>query len=164
MDRHALASGEGEATWFLGNLMTLKATAETTGGAYGLLESLIRPGFSPPLHVHHREEEAFWVLEGEVTFQSGERTFAAGPGSFVFLPRDVPHTFVVEGDAHARLLTLISPGGGERFFVDAGRPPEHDGLPPAGPPDTERLKRVAAEYGAEIVGPPLQPGPRARAA
>ncbi|HJZ62055.1 MAG TPA: quercetin 2,3-dioxygenase [Miltoncostaeaceae bacterium] len=164
MDLQALLSGEGEATWFLGNRMTLKATAETTGGAYGLLESLIRPGFSPPLHVHHREEEAFWVLEGEVTFRYGDRTIAGGPGTFVLLPRDVPHTFVVEGDTPARLLTLLSPGGGERFFVDAGDPPADGGLPPAGPPDIDRLKRVAAEYGAEIVGPPMQPRAGARAA
>ncbi len=149
--------GEGEASWFLTNHMTLKATKDETDGAFGLVESRIAPGSSPPLHVHRQEDESFYVLEGEVTFKAGDETFEAGPGSFVFLPRDLPHTFVVEGDEPARMLTLLTPGGTERFFVDGGRPPEHEGLPPAGPPDIERLRRVAAEYGNEIVGPPLQP-------
>jgi len=152
-----LATGEGEAVWFLGNRVTVKATAGTTGGAYGLIESLIAPGFSPPLHVHHREDEAFWVLDGEVSMRCGDRTFRAAAGSFVFLPRDVPHTFVVEGGTPVRMLTLLTPGGGEAFFVEAGRPPEHDGLPPAAPPDIALLQRVGARFGTEIVGPPMAP-------
>src|SRR6185503_9984985 len=98
-----IGPGEGRAVWFLENRMTIKATARSTGGAYGLVESLIAPGFSPPLHVHHREDEAFWILEGDVSMRCGDRTFRAGPGAFVFLPRDVPHTFVVEGDVPARM-------------------------------------------------------------
>jgi mannose-6-phosphate isomerase-like protein (cupin superfamily) len=160
-DAIMLAPGEGRNIWFLANRMTVKATAETTGGAFGLLESHIAPGFSPPLHVHHREDESFWVLSGELTMRCGDRTFRAGPGSFVFLPRDVPHTFVVEGDAPARLLTLLTPGGGEGVFIDGGRPAAHDGLPPAARPDIEALTRVSAQYGAEIVGPPLAPTRRA---
>jgi mannose-6-phosphate isomerase-like protein (cupin superfamily) len=151
------APGEGEASWFGPNLMTVKATAETTGGAYGLVESWIRAGSSPPLHVHHREDEAFWVIAGQLRFRCGEEEIDAGPGSFVFLPRDVPHTFVVEGEENAHVLTLVSPGGGEGFFVDGGRTPEAPGLPPAGPPDVEKLKRVAPLYGSEILGPPLAP-------
>ncbi|HKF65678.1 MAG TPA: cupin domain-containing protein, partial [Vicinamibacterales bacterium] len=89
------APGEGQAVWFLGNHMTIKATAASTNGAFGLVESLIAPGFSPPLHVHHREDESFWVLEGELSMRCGDRTFRASAGSYVFLPRDVPHTFVV---------------------------------------------------------------------
>lgn len=156
-DACALAPGEGHTIWFLRNRMTVKATAATTGGAFGLVESLIAPGFSPPLHVHHREDESFYVLEGELSMRCGDRTFRASAGSFVFLPRDVPHTFVVEGDAPARMLTLLTPGGGEGVFVDAGRRPEHDGLPPATPPDLATLKRVSEQYGAEIVGPPMAP-------
>jgi mannose-6-phosphate isomerase-like protein (cupin superfamily) len=155
-----LASGEGPAIWFLRNRMTIKATAESTDGAYGLVESWIAPGFSPPLHVHHREDEAFWVLEGDVSMRCGDRTFRAGPGCFVFLPRDVPHTFVVEGDTPARMLTLLTPGGGERVFIEGGRPAGHDGLPPAAPPDLEALRRVSERYGAEIVGPPMAPAGR----
>ena len=153
-----LPPSAGQRVWFLRNHLTIKATADTTGGAFGLFESLIAPGFSPPLHVHHREDESFWVLEGELTMRCGDQTFRAGPGAFVFLPRNVPHSFVVEGDRPVRMLTLLTPGGGEGFFIDAGRPAEHDGLPPEAPPDIAALKRVSEQYGAAIVGPPLTPG------
>jgi len=159
-DARFLGPGEGQPIWFLRNRMTVKATAETTGGAYGLVESFIVPGFSPPLHVHHREDEAFWVLEGELTMRCGDRTFRASAGAFVFLPRGVPHTFVVEGNEPARMLTLLTPGGGEKLFIDGGRQAEHDGLPPATPPDIEALKRVTERYGGEIVGPPMAPAGR----
>ena len=151
-----IAPGEGQQVWFLRNHMTIKATAASTGGAFGLVESLIAPGFSPPLHIHHREDESFWVLEGELSMRCGDRTFRAGAGSFVFLPRDVPHTFVVEGNTAARMLTLLTPGGGEGVFIDGGRPAGHAGLPPETPPDIEALKRVSERYGAEIVGPPMK--------
>jgi quercetin dioxygenase-like cupin family protein len=154
-----LGPGDGTQVWFLKNLMTIKAVAQNTNGAYGLLESLIAPGFSPPLHVHHREDEAFWVLDGEFTFRCGQRTFRGLPGSYVFLPRGVPHTFVVEGDKPGRLLTLISPGGGEAFFVEAGRPAERPTLPPPGPIDFAALERAATRFGDEFVGPPLAPSP-----
>jgi len=152
-----LGPGEGTAIWFLTNHMTIKATAETTGGAYALVESLIAPGYSPPLHVHYREDEAFWVLEGDLSLRCGDRTFRAGAGSYVFLPRGVPHTFVVEGDAPARMLMMLSPGGGEGLFIEGGRPAEREGLPPVVPPDIEALKRISERYGSAIVGPPMTP-------
>jgi quercetin dioxygenase-like cupin family protein len=152
-----LGPGEGRPVWFIKNLMVVKATVETTGGAYGLLESLIAPGFSPPMHVHHCEDEAFYVLEGEFTFRCGERTFRGTPGSYIFLPRGVPHTFVVEGDRPGRLLTLISPGGGEMLFVEGGRPATAATLAPPGPIDFASLERVAKKFNNEFVGPPIAP-------
>jgi mannose-6-phosphate isomerase-like protein (cupin superfamily) len=149
--------GEGEAIWFLNSRMTVKATAETTRGAYGLIESVIPPGFSPPMHVHHRDDESYFVLDGQLTVRCGDETYSASAGSYVFLPRDVPHTFVVEGDKPARWLTLTTPGGGEGFFVDASRPAESDGFPAQAPIDIELLRRVSTAYGNEIVGPPLTP-------
>jgi mannose-6-phosphate isomerase-like protein (cupin superfamily) len=160
-DAQFLAPGEGDATWFLTNRMTMKATARMTNGAFGLVESLIVPGFSPPMHVHHREDESFYVLEGTVRMQCGDRTFEATAGAFVFLPRGVPHSFVVEGDTPARMLTLMTPGGGEAFFQEAGRPAERVGLPPAAPLDIATLKRVGAMFESEIIGPPLIPAGRA---
>jgi mannose-6-phosphate isomerase-like protein (cupin superfamily) len=150
-------SGEGQALWFTTNRITIKARAEDTGGAFSLWESFVPPGSSPALHVHHREEETFWVLEGRLTIRCGDDTFSAGPGSMAVLPRGVPHTFVAEGDAPAHLLTLATPGGVEGYFVAAGRPAEDAGLPPAGPPDVELLQRFSSDYGLEIVGPPLAP-------
>jgi mannose-6-phosphate isomerase-like protein (cupin superfamily) len=141
--------------WFLGNLMVVKATAETTNGAFGLVESIVPPGASPPLHVHHREDEVFWVLEGTLRIVCGDETYHAPAGSYAFLPRGVPHTFRVEGDTPARMLTLLTPGGGEQFFVEGGRPAERGTLPPASPPDLAALRQVAERFGSEFVGPPL---------
>jgi mannose-6-phosphate isomerase-like protein (cupin superfamily) len=154
--RHVKAQA-GERIWFTQNLMTFKATSETTGGAYALMEAVAPAGSGPPLHVHHREDEAFWVLEGTLTIRCGEETFSAGPGSYTFLPRDVPHTFVVEGDTPARLISIATPGGLEGYFAAVGRPAENDGLPPAGPPDVAVLARIGEEYEVEILGPPMQP-------
>lgn len=159
-----LEPGEGTAVWFLGNLMVVKATAQSTNGAYGLLESWISAGASPPLHVHHREDESFWVLEGTLTIRCGAETYQARAGSYVFLPRGVPHTFRVDGDTPARMLTLLTPGGGEGFFVEGGRPAERATLAPEGPPDLARLRRVAREFGSEFVGPPLPPADAAPSA
>ena len=154
----AVVVGPGEGTppvWFLGNLMVVKATAQSTNGEYGLLESWIPVGASPPLHVHHREDETFWVIEGALTIRCGAETYQARAGSYIFLPRGVPHTFRVDGDAPARMLTLLTPGGGEAFFVEGGRPAERATLAPEGPPDLASLQRVAHKFGSEFVGPPL---------
>lgn len=151
-----LGPGEGTSVWFLNNRATIKATAASTGGAYGLLESTIPTGFSPPLHVHHLEDEAFWIIEGTLTIRCGTQICRAEAGAFAFLPRGIPHTFVVESHTAARVLTLISPGGGEGFFVAAGRTPDHDGMPLATPIDRERLARAAALFSMELVGPPMQ--------
>jgi mannose-6-phosphate isomerase-like protein (cupin superfamily) len=150
-------SGAGRALWFTTNRITIKATAGDTGGAFALWESFVPPGSSPALHVHHREEETFWVLEGKLTIRCGDETFSAGPGSMAVLPRNVPHTFVAEGDTPAHLLTLATPGGVEGYFVAAGRPAENDGLPPVEPPDLDLLQRFSSDFGLEIVGPPLAP-------
>lgn len=160
--RHIPAT-EGESVWFTNNLMVLKATAGSTGGAYGLIEALAPAGSGPPLHVHHREDEAFWILDGHLTVRCGEHVFAAGAGSYTFLPRDIPHTFAIEGNSPARILSICSPGGLEQYFVAAGRPAESAGLPPPAPVDVALLARVGQDFGVEIIGPPMAPtgGPTA---
>jgi mannose-6-phosphate isomerase-like protein (cupin superfamily) len=86
-----LKEGEGEARWWLGvSLATIKATGKETGGHYTLVEVLEPEGEEAPLHVHHREDEAFWVLEGALTFEVGEETIKASPGSFVLGPQGYP--------------------------------------------------------------------------
>src|SRR5262245_1324420 len=100
----------------------------------------------PPLHIHRAEDEAFWVLEGHLTVRCGDEEFAAGPGAFVYMPRGVPHTFRLEGGTPARLLLLLTPGGGEDFFVAPGRPAAGPGLPPPAPPDVAALAAVAARF------------------
>lgn len=152
-----LGPGDGEAIWFLSNRITIKARAGATRGAYGLFEAELPAGFSPPLHVHHREDESFWILEGEFTVRCGDQTFRASAGAFVFAPRGVPHTFVVEGASPGRLLTLVTPGGAEEFFAAYGRPAEGDGFPPPAPFDIPRLKEIGGRFGIDIVGPPMTP-------
>lgn len=96
------------------------ARAEDTGGAIGLVEGSFYQGFGPPLHIHWREDEAFYVLEGEIRVRQGDDEFA-GPGTWVWGPRGVPHAFKVESEK-ARALILVTPGGFERMFEEGGIP------------------------------------------
>jgi mannose-6-phosphate isomerase-like protein (cupin superfamily) len=152
-----LPPGTGEVVWFMDSRMTIKAGASETLGQFGLVEALVPPGNSPALHIHHAEDEIFWIIEGHLTYRCGDETFPAAPGSYVRLPRGVPHTFVVEGDSNARYLILYVPGSAEQYFLELGRPAEGDGLPPRGPMDFELIARVSAKYKMEVVGPPLKP-------
>lgn len=154
IEPYILTREEGRSIWFLGTLMTIKASGEQSNGAYGLIEQVLPPGFATPLHVHHREDEAFYLLEGEATFTCGEQTMKASPGSYIFFPRDIPHWFYIQGTQQARLLQLNFPAGLENFFVEAGEPAPELTLPPAGPPDFEKLNSTATKYDIEILGPP----------
>lgn len=146
---------DGPAHWFVNNRALVKASAEQTGGLFSLLEMRLGPEHSPPLHIHDREDESFWLLEGELLLKCGDEEFKAGPGSFIYLPRGIPHTFMIEGDVLPRLLVLLVPGGGERFFIEAGRPAEGPGFPPMAPPDFELMTKVSEKYHQRIIGPPL---------
>ena len=151
----ALAAGEGEAVWFLGCLATIKASAETTAGRVAAIEHLAPRGSGSPLHVHHREDEWFYVTEGELTFWVGGEVITAGAGSFVYGPRDIPHTFAVSSET-ARFLMVIEPAGFESFMRTLAEPATELVIPPPAtePPDVEAMARLAAEYGIEILGPP----------
>jgi mannose-6-phosphate isomerase-like protein (cupin superfamily) len=150
---YALARDEGTAIWFLGTLVVMKATSEQTGGAFGLIENLMPADFAGPYHVHHAEDEAFWVLEGTVTFVCGNQTVTGGPGTFVYGPRDVPHGLRAEGTTPARILLQNLPGGFEHFFRDMGEPAQALTLPPPGPIDMEKLVALGRKYHFEILGP-----------
>jgi quercetin dioxygenase-like cupin family protein len=151
---YGLGEGEGEARWWLGGLATVKATGKETDGRYTLVE-VLEPEGEAPLHVHHREDEGFWVLEGEVTFEVGEETIKAGPGSFVFGPKGVPHRYAVDSGP-ARLLFILSPAGFEEFIYATSEPAQERALPPQqeGPPseaEMEQLAGLARRYGGEIL-------------
>jgi len=155
---YVLAPGQGQNVKFLATHMSVKATAEQTGGDFGFIEEMAGPGFSPPLHIHHREHEAMWVLDGEVTFKCADQILEAGPGSFVFLPRGIPHTFVIEGDTHAHMLVLCTPGGFEGFHIEGGTPAVDDSIPASfDPAQLEVLRGLQHKYNEEHVGPPLKP-------
>jgi len=154
----AYEPGEGEAWWWIGMLATIKATAEQTGGQYTLVEILAPEGFASPLHVHHFEDEGFWILEGEMTFYVGDQTIKAQPGSFLFGPKEVPHAFTVDSGP-ARLLFVLSPAGFEDLIREMGEPARERSIPPQpeAPPDEAEMQRmaaIAARHGNEILGPP----------
>ena len=151
----ALAPEEGEALWAFGFLATVKASSETTDGRVAVIEHLGPRGAGSPLHVHHREDEWFYVLDGELTFWVGGEVVSAPAGSFVYGPRDVPHTFLVASD-QARFLLVAEPAGFDAFFRAASEPATRLEIPPAPtePPDIEGLTALAATYRIEILGPP----------
>lgn len=139
---------ESAAKWFLGSRVWRRASGDATGGALGLIEQLVPPGLGSPYHIHHNEDESFYVLDGRIRFFSGGRSWVLGAGGFAFLPREIPHGFRTEGDAPSRSLLLATPGGFEQF-VDELSSDE----PPAGPPDMAALMAAAARHGLEILGP-----------
>ena len=151
----ALQPGEGEARWFLGFLVTIKASGATTNGRVAVIEHLGAEGLGSPLHVHHNEDEWFYVTQGELTFWVGGKTTTAPAGSFVYGPRDIPHTFSVTS-AEARFLVVSEPAGLENFLRALSEPAAALTLPPPSsqPPDVGKLAAIAAEYGIELLGPP----------
>lgn len=150
----------GVSRWYMGSLFTILAGSEETGGRFGLLEILAPKGIEPPRHIHHREDETFYMLEGEATFYIGEETYRATPGTFVFAPRGVPHSFVFETDV-VRMHSILAPGGSEDHFRSEIFSVPAQALtlppPPEGPPDVEALVEALAGYGIEVVGPPGPP-------
>jgi quercetin dioxygenase-like cupin family protein len=151
----ALGPGQGEALWFLGSLITIKSSSDSTGGRVAVIENLAPRGSGSPLHVHHNEDEWFYVLEGELTFWVGGQVTTATAGSFVYGPRDIPHTFTVSSE-QARFLLVAEPAGFEDFVRAVGQPARELVIPPPAtePPDIARLAALAAQYGMEILGPP----------
>jgi quercetin dioxygenase-like cupin family protein len=140
--------------WWQGGLYEIKARAEDTAGALGLVEASLYQGFGPPLHVHTLEDEAFYVLEGEIRFRQGDDESVAGPGTWVWGPRGVQHTFKVESES-ARALILVTPGGFERMFEEGGIPVAEAPEPPVQEYDPEEAVAMSKRFGFDVVGPPL---------
>lgn len=147
-------SAQQDAFWWQGSLMRIKARAEDTGGALGLVDGSFYKGFGPPLHVHSREDEALYVLEGQIRFRQGDDEFVAGPGSWVWGPRGVPHAFKVESE-RARALVIVTPGGFERMFEEGGVPVGELAEPPEQEYDPEAAIAISKKFGFEVVGPQL---------
>ena len=148
--------GAGKTYSAVGDKYVMLATGEQTGGAYCLADATVPPGGGPPLHYHTREEEAFYVLEGEVTFTVADRTVVGTPGTFVQIPRGTPHSFKNRSAVPARMLIQCSPAGFEKFMAEFAMElpsPEAPPLPPS-PAEIEKLLRVAPNYGIVILPPP----------
>lgn len=141
---------EDAAFRFLGVPTLMRSTSETTNGAFALMEHWEIPvGFASPYHTHHREDESFYVLEGAIAFVCGGKWLKAGPGMFVYGPREIPHGFKVIGQSPARMLLWCTPGGFERFVLEQTTPINE----PPPPPDMGKLMTLAAKYGIDIHGP-----------
>ena len=154
--------GAGKRVWVAEELMTFVVSGGDTDGRYALTDSTVPPGGESPNHVHYREDEAFWVLEGEIEVTVGGETITARPGSFVRLPRNIPHAYVNAGSTPVRFLTLMVPAGLEKFFEVVGKTAKDPSSPPPfEEEDVEKLLTTATEYGVEILPPPqAQPNPR----
>lgn len=148
----AVASGGGEARWWFAALAVIKATAADTGGQMTIVEMTEPPGAEAPLHVHHREDEAFWILEGDVTLEVGDTRIEAHAGDYAFGPRGIPHRYTV-GDAGCRMLFICTPGGFEDLVIAMSEPAGARTLPPPaeGPPDVDRMAAVAKAHGCELL-------------
>lgn len=146
--------GEGHSVWVTDELTRIIITGEETGGTYSIIESHVPPGGGPPPHIHHREDEGFWILEGELQVMLDGQWHTAGPGAFVHLPKNVPHTFRSVGPVPARFLNVMVPAGLEMFFVELGTPGDDiSSPPPVTQEDIDRLIALAPTYGLHILVP-----------
>lgn len=143
---------EGEARWWFDGLAIIRATAADTGGLMTIIEMNEPPGHEAPLHVHHREDEAFYILEGSATIHVGDDSFEVGPGDYAFGPRDIPHRYSVGPDG-CRMLFICTPGGFESLVRGMSVPAERRTLPPPSDaePDWEHVAAVAKASDCELL-------------
>ncbi len=152
-------SGEGKAFWLGTDLHIFKAVGDDTNQAFALAELVAQPQFAPPPHIHHREDESYYILEGEFEFLDSDRTFLAGAGSFVYLPKGQLHMHRNAGDTPARALVLVAPAGVEKFIEEAGKPATDVSAAPPPPPEMSELEKIvsiAQKYGIEVPPPPAE--------
>jgi quercetin dioxygenase-like cupin family protein len=143
-----------ESIWFIDNLARVLIDGAASGGATAVVEIEGRRGDMPPLHVHRREDEVFYMLEGRVSVHLPGSSVEIGPGEAAFAPRDVPHAYRVESDT-ARWLAIATPAGFDAFVREVGEPAPEAVLPPEGREhDPARLAEISAAYGIELLGPP----------
>lgn len=145
------STGEGQTWNVLGETVTCKAGGRDTAGAYSLFEVISPPQGGAPLHIHRNDDEAFYVLDGELLVQDGDQTYAAKKGDFVFFRKGTVHTYKNKGQQPARMLVVVTPGGYENFFEAMSKVKAE----PGGPPDMATVADVAKHFNLEIVGPPL---------
>ena len=146
--------GQGPSVWSLGGRFTVKVDDAHAQGRYSLVEAVAFRSTEPPLHIHSREDEAWYILDGHMTFYVGDEALPAPDGAFVLAPMGLPHTFTVDVEP-TRVLVIAAPSGFEHFAMDLGSPAVSDVPPPdLAVPDPDVLGPVAERYGIEIIGPP----------
>lgn len=152
---YVMTKGSGVADlWWLGGRLTIKASAHDTAGRFSQLLFTDPRGTASPLHVHGEADEAFYLLEGEVTLFVGDNHHDLSAGDFALVPHGITHAYLVRSE-QAQFLATIVPGGTEQFFTELGIPVTPGEAQPAlGRPDPVEFARRAKPYGIEIVGPP----------
>jgi mannose-6-phosphate isomerase-like protein (cupin superfamily) len=153
-----LQKGQGRPLWHFGALMNFKALTEETGGQYWAVEGFADQHMAVPLHSHTREDEVWYVLEGEIAFILGDETVIGGPGTFVYIPRNTPHTFQVRSGT-ARWFGFGISGNLDQWFFETGEPAQSLTLPPPPPrpPSEAVIEAINASlkaYGTDTLGPP----------
>jgi quercetin dioxygenase-like cupin family protein len=144
-----------ESVWSSGHLLTFLATGEDTQGRFALIEGVTRKGNVPPPHIHHREDETFYIVEGEMTVTVGGKKIKGTPGSVIFAPRGIVHSFEINSE-RLRMLVLLTPAGLDGYFKQCSVPaPAMTMPPPVEVPYSEiqKLLDVGAKYGLEFVLP-----------
>ena len=150
---------QGRTFAVVGDVYRFLATDEDTNGKYAMWEAIVPPGGGPPPHVHSREEEGFYILDGEITFQFGDERIVATAGMFANMPVGTPHSFKNESDRPAKMLISVAPAGLEKMFFEVGVPVAQ-GATIASPPtkaEIEKLLEIAPRYGVEIRLPGARP-------
>lgn len=151
---YVLGPDDGQAWWFLGNLVTFKAAGAQTRGRLTVAEFLNPPGFAPPLHRHLDEDEMFYLLSGTARIHCDGDVLTAGPGDFVLMPVGLPHTFIVGPDEPLHCLQITTPSGFEHYVAEVSEPARHRRLPDPAPIDPAALGHAATRHRVEILGPP----------
>ena len=149
------SSQQGRTVSLVGDVYRFLATGEDTNSKYTLIEALVSPGGGPPPHVHSREEEGFYILEGEIAFTIDGKRVVATPGMFANMPVGTPHSFKNETNKPAKMLATVAPAGLEKMFMEIAVPLA-EGATTALPPtkeDIEKLLAIAPKYGIEIRSP-----------
>ena len=143
---------EGRTIAVVGDVYRFLATGEDTNGKYALWEATVPPGGGPPPHVHSREEEGFYILEGEITFTIGDQRLVASAGMFANMPVGTPHSFKNESDRPAKMLISVAPAGLEQMFFECGVPLAQGATtaPPPTKAEIDKLLEIAPKYGIEI--------------
>ncbi|MGY4101483.1 quercetin 2,3-dioxygenase [Nocardia sp. R16R-3T] len=152
-----VTASERETVWFGSSLVDIIAGGEQTGGAYAIFEMLGPPGDEVPLHLHTEEEEAFLIIDGELTIWVGDQTRALQPGDYALMPRNVAHCYSVTSDIPARWLAITSPAGFEGYTREISTPATERRLPDPMPLDSEVLAKLATaakKYGVQFLGAP----------
>ena len=143
-------TARGQQRWFFGMLAEVKASSADTGGRYTFVEMTAPAGLQVPLHVHHTEDEGFYVVEGSITVQLGEELIEVGAGEHAYGPHGIPHRFTVGPDG-ARMLWILAPGGFEDFIEEVSVPAETPTVPPAHILPPENAAEIVLKHGNELL-------------